>query len=249
MRIIHRVAGDEPITVTGLRWPRRWHRSSACRSICGLKSQSWMITVSAEVRFKPCPPARVERRNANAVESASLYASADGLPLLRRRRAVQTHEREPRVSQRHFEYIKHDLPLRKNQRAASLGSHIREQRQKRARFAALRKRLRRQTQITQLPARRGVAAQVVQIHVRVRVVEHVRPDAVQARFVPEHAALVAHARCAPGQPPSTARAREAGGWRFCAAERRAVASFSLRRRTFRRLAGRVMNDDWSSFDA
>mmetsp|Transcript_28948 Transcript_28948/g.46689 ORF Transcript_28948/g.46689 Transcript_28948/m.46689 type:complete len:207 (+) Transcript_28948:168-788(+) len=47
------------IIVTGLVWPIRWHLSSACLSIVGLKSKSWIITVSALVRLIPIPPARV----------------------------------------------------------------------------------------------------------------------------------------------------------------------------------------------
>lgn len=43
----------------------RWQRSSACRSICGLKSMSWMTTVSAPVKFKPWPPALVDSKHAN----------------------------------------------------------------------------------------------------------------------------------------------------------------------------------------
>jgi hypothetical protein len=36
--------------------------TSACRSFSGLKSKSCMITVSADVKLIPSPPALVERR-------------------------------------------------------------------------------------------------------------------------------------------------------------------------------------------
>ena len=51
------------ITFTSRVCPIRWQRSSACLSIEGLKSLSWMITVSAPVRLRPSPPERVVRRN------------------------------------------------------------------------------------------------------------------------------------------------------------------------------------------
>ena len=40
-----------------------------CLSVCGLKSQSWMRTVSAPTRFRPWPPARVDSRNAKMLLS------------------------------------------------------------------------------------------------------------------------------------------------------------------------------------
>jgi hypothetical protein len=40
-----------------------------CLSVCGLKSQSWMSTVSAPTRLRPCPPARVDSRNAKMLLS------------------------------------------------------------------------------------------------------------------------------------------------------------------------------------
>lgn len=60
-------------TVTVRFWPRRWQRSSAWRSIWGLKSTSCKMTVSARVKFKPCPPARVLSRNANTPAAGLLY--------------------------------------------------------------------------------------------------------------------------------------------------------------------------------
>ena len=62
-------------TVTGRLCPSLWHLSSACRSICGLKSQSWMITVSAPVRLSPWPPARVLNKKQKISEPGLLYAS------------------------------------------------------------------------------------------------------------------------------------------------------------------------------
>lgn len=55
--------------VTGFVCPIRWQRSSACRSIWGLKSMSCIMTVSAPVKFKPWPPALVDSRHANIEES------------------------------------------------------------------------------------------------------------------------------------------------------------------------------------
>ena len=47
-------------TCTALVWPMRWQRAIACMSFCGFQSGSKMITVSAETRLMPCPPARVD---------------------------------------------------------------------------------------------------------------------------------------------------------------------------------------------
>ena len=49
-------------TRTSTVWPMRCARAIACRSICGFQSESKMMTVSADCRLSPCPPARVERR-------------------------------------------------------------------------------------------------------------------------------------------------------------------------------------------
>lgn len=60
-----KITGKYRYMVTGFVWPIRWQRSSACLSICGLKSMSWITTVSAPVKFKPWPPALVESKHAN----------------------------------------------------------------------------------------------------------------------------------------------------------------------------------------
>lgn len=62
---VRKIIGKYRYMVTGFVWPIRWQRSSACLSICGLKSMSWITTVSAPVKFKPCPPALVESKHAN----------------------------------------------------------------------------------------------------------------------------------------------------------------------------------------
>mmetsp|Transcript_14885 Transcript_14885/g.44542 ORF Transcript_14885/g.44542 Transcript_14885/m.44542 type:complete len:255 (-) Transcript_14885:969-1733(-) len=62
-------------TVTGRCWPIRWQRSIACWSMAGLKSTSWRMTVSADVRLMPRPPARVESRKRKMSESLRLNAS------------------------------------------------------------------------------------------------------------------------------------------------------------------------------
>eukprot|EP00962_Isochrysis_galbana_P029435 scaffold9409_cov116-Isochrysis_galbana.AAC.16 len=59
---------------TGLAWPIRCTRSIACRSTCGLKSESYSTTVSAEVRVMPSPPARVEQRKTESFEPGALKA-------------------------------------------------------------------------------------------------------------------------------------------------------------------------------
>ena len=46
-------------TSTGRRCPIRCTRAWAWRSICGLKSVSYIMTVSADWRLSPTPPARV----------------------------------------------------------------------------------------------------------------------------------------------------------------------------------------------
>ena len=50
---------------TQLVCPIRWDRSSACLSLYGLKSISCIMTVSADVRLIPNPPALVDSRNMN----------------------------------------------------------------------------------------------------------------------------------------------------------------------------------------
>lgn len=45
--------------LTNFVCPTRWHRSSACLSLCGLKSMSWKMTVLADVKLIPWPPERV----------------------------------------------------------------------------------------------------------------------------------------------------------------------------------------------
>mmetsp|Transcript_7027 Transcript_7027/g.22488 ORF Transcript_7027/g.22488 Transcript_7027/m.22488 type:complete len:406 (-) Transcript_7027:373-1590(-) len=57
------------ITRTGRVCPIRWHRSIACLSAAGLKSESCKITVSADVRLMPSPPARVVTSSAVTVPS------------------------------------------------------------------------------------------------------------------------------------------------------------------------------------
>mmetsp|Transcript_4235 Transcript_4235/g.13233 ORF Transcript_4235/g.13233 Transcript_4235/m.13233 type:complete len:387 (-) Transcript_4235:355-1515(-) len=52
----------------------RCARSSAWRSTSGLKSTSWITTVSAPVRLMPSPPARVESRNRSVDDVPSLNA-------------------------------------------------------------------------------------------------------------------------------------------------------------------------------
>ena len=49
------------IILTSLVWPSRWHLSSACLSLYGLKSRSCRMTVLAAVRLMPSPPALVDR--------------------------------------------------------------------------------------------------------------------------------------------------------------------------------------------
>jgi len=63
------------MTRTGRFWPMRWQRSIACRSAAGLKSESWMMTVSAEVRLMPRPPARVVTSSTGMSVPLSLYSS------------------------------------------------------------------------------------------------------------------------------------------------------------------------------
>eukprot|EP00964_Phaeocystis_antarctica_P062400 scaffold37385_cov44-Phaeocystis_antarctica.AAC.4 len=58
------------ITRTGRSCPMRCARSMACLSAAGLKSTSWMMTVSAAVRLMPSPPARVVSRKTPMVASA-----------------------------------------------------------------------------------------------------------------------------------------------------------------------------------
>jgi len=55
--------------------PRRWHLSSACLSLYGLKSISWIMTIFAAVRLIPSPPALVDNRKMNielSVENLSI---------------------------------------------------------------------------------------------------------------------------------------------------------------------------------
>lgn len=49
--------------------------TSACLSFSGLKSRSCMITVSADVRLMPRPPALVDRRKTGIGLSGALYSS------------------------------------------------------------------------------------------------------------------------------------------------------------------------------
>mmetsp|Transcript_30860 Transcript_30860/g.73328 ORF Transcript_30860/g.73328 Transcript_30860/m.73328 type:complete len:266 (-) Transcript_30860:3154-3951(-) len=59
-------------TTTGRDCPILCALASACMSRWGLKSVSYRMTVSADARLMPCPPARVESRNTNTVPSLSL---------------------------------------------------------------------------------------------------------------------------------------------------------------------------------
>lgn len=43
-------------------WPIRWQRDAAWTSFWGLKSESMKITVSADIKFKPIPPALVDNK-------------------------------------------------------------------------------------------------------------------------------------------------------------------------------------------
>ena len=179
--------------------------------------------------MRPCPPARGEQKRKESSRRRCTRRRFAGVPP-RSSTRPGARTRAPRLSAPtssisstifHCEKINGRLPLARTSESSDRS----------ARVLPPPKRLRRQTQITQLPARRGVAAQVVQIHVRVRVVEHVRPDAVQGASYP-NTPLLWHTRAMRSRSASEYRAaRAAGGWRFCAAERRAVASFSLRRRT------------------
>mmetsp|Transcript_11992 Transcript_11992/g.51463 ORF Transcript_11992/g.51463 Transcript_11992/m.51463 type:complete len:232 (-) Transcript_11992:1027-1722(-) len=58
-------------TCTGLVWPMRCARASACASFWGFQSLSNTMTVSAATRLMPCPPARVESKNRNAPSASS----------------------------------------------------------------------------------------------------------------------------------------------------------------------------------
>lgn len=62
------------ITVTGLFCPIRWQRSSACKSLKGLKSRSCIMQVSAAVRLMPMPPALVDSKKIG-IESSLLNLS------------------------------------------------------------------------------------------------------------------------------------------------------------------------------
>ena len=46
---------------------------------CGFQSESYRITVSAEAKFKPNPPARVEMRKINSFEFGALYLRISNL--------------------------------------------------------------------------------------------------------------------------------------------------------------------------
>ena len=60
--------------VTGLFCPIRWQRSSACKSLKGLKSRSCIMQVSAAVRLMPIPPALVDSKKIG-IESSLLNLS------------------------------------------------------------------------------------------------------------------------------------------------------------------------------
>ena len=59
-------------TRTSFFWPMRCARSCACASIMGFQSLSKMTTVSADARFRPSPPARVDSRKTKAGLDGSL---------------------------------------------------------------------------------------------------------------------------------------------------------------------------------
>ena len=51
--------------------PILWAREKACMSLCGFQSESYIMTVSADARLIPSPPARVLSRNTNSSEPGS----------------------------------------------------------------------------------------------------------------------------------------------------------------------------------